>query len=186
MNWNLFWGLYCLVFAAACWLCAFFLCIRPAGKEKRCTAHAKGRITRYSAVSYGGIHLPVVEYKVDGIVYKITGPKFRSVLKTVKRTPLDSPGARMETNLTTRGALPDRLVVKIFANSLVNAGLSPLLQLYPIGSAADVYYNPSRPRDAFVERFEGVSRWVKVLLLFLAVVITAAGAAILFGPEIIM
>ena len=85
MNWNLFWSLWCLAFAIAIWICAWALCFRKMGMEKRCHMRVTGRVARWSAVSYGGFHIPLVEYTVAGRTYKVAGPKFLSASRTQRR-----------------------------------------------------------------------------------------------------
>ena len=78
------------------------------------------------------------------------------------------------------------LVVRIRKNSFANIQKSPLFQLYPVGSEADIFYNPEKPKEAFVQRYEGVSRWLGILLAGVAVLLTIIGLPIVFGPEIVM
>lgn len=186
MNWNLFWGLWCLAFAVAIWVCAWAMCFSRLGMERRCTSHALGRVVRWSAVRYAGFHIPLVEYEAGGRTYKVAGPKFTSAIATAVSTPFEDPKVRYETNLTTREDLPTRLRVREHRNSLASAGVSPLAELYPIGSEADVYYNPLRPKEAFVQRFEGVSRFLLVLFAVFGVLTTALALFFFFGPEIVM
>lgn len=185
-HWNLFWGLYCLAFAVPCWICAYVFGLRKSRLPARCIRHTTGKIVRYSSIQYSGVRIPLVEYQAGGRTYRVAGPKFLSV--TVKRitTPFEDPQERMETNLTTREALPVKLRIKIRSNSLIRLRQSPLTRLYPVGGTADVYYNPDRPREAFVQRHEGVCRWLVVLFLCFAAALTIGGAAILVGPEIVM
>ncbi|MDO4445743.1 MAG: DUF3592 domain-containing protein [Bacillota bacterium] len=60
------------------------------------------------------------------------------------------------------------------------------MQLYPVGSEADIYYNPEKPKEAFVQRYEGVPRWLGILLAGMAVLLMIIGLCIIFGPEIVM
>lgn len=101
-------------------------------------------------------------------------------------TPFGNPDTEIETNLTTRENLPRSLKVKMRRNSFMNVETSPLMQLYPIDSAVDVYYNPQKPKEAFVQRDEGVPVWIPVMLAVFAVACTAGSLAVLFGPEIVM
>lgn len=92
--------------------------VRKLKKGCRCGVHTVGRVAGSSAINYGGIHIPLVEYAVDGKVYKVAGPKFRSGVAVRISTPFGSPEARVETNLTTRENLPLHLKVKMRRNSL--------------------------------------------------------------------
>lgn len=186
MKWNLFWGMYVFAFALACWICFYLLVVRKMRKGNRCTVHTVGRVVGASKVRYNGLTLPLLEYQVNGKVYRVAGPKFRSGSVMQINTPWESSKAEIETNLTTRENLPLHLNVKIRKNSFVNIENSPLFQLYPVGSEADIFYNPEKPKEAFVQRYEGVSRWLRVLLVGVAVLLTIIGLCIVFGPEIVM
>lgn len=101
-------------------------------------------------------------------------------------TPWESANAEIETNLTTRENLPLQLKVQIRWNSFVSIENSPLFQLYPVGSEADIYYNPAKPKEAFVQRYERVPRWLGILLAGMAVLLMIIGLCIIFGPKIVM
>ncbi len=186
MNWNLFWSLWCLAFAIAVWICGWACCFRKLGREKRCHMRTTGRVIRYSAVRQGGVHIPLAEYAAEGRTYKVAGPKFRSIVTTSVVSPRQPVAVRYETNLTTREELPKSLRIKEYRNSIASAAVSPLAQLYPVGSLVDVYYNPRRPKEAFVQRFEGVSPVLIILFIVFGIIITALAFGILLGPEIIM
>ena len=186
MNWNLFWCLWCLAFAIAVWICDWAVCFRKMGREKRCYMRTVGRVVRWSAVRCGGIPIPLVEYTAEGRTYKVAGPKFQSVVISVASTPFHDPMTRYETNLTVREELPRKLRVKAYRNSLGSMEVSPLAALYPIGSPADVWYNPDKPKEAFVQRFEGVNCLLLVLLTVSGVFVTLLSLLCLVGPRILM
>ena len=186
MNWNLFWGLFILFFSIICWLCAYIFGFRKLTKEERCTMSTVGKVIRYSAIQYGGIHIPLVEYSVNGKKYKVAGPKFLSGSVTTVSTPFENINAQFETNLTTRDHLPKKLQVRVRKNSGISINTSPLNELYPVDSSVDVHYNPKQPKDAFVQRFEGVSMWLMVMLVCFAALFTVVGIVIMFGPKIVM
>lgn len=143
-------------------------------------------MTGVSALSYGGMHLPLVEYTVNGRLYKVAGPKFRSYSKRIVSTPFKSIQTEYETNLMTRESLPLCLKVRIQRNSFISVQHSPLFELYPVGSFADVFYNPKKPKEAFIQRNEGISLWLFILLLSAAILLTALGIYILVGPRLVM
>ena len=120
------------------------------------------------------------------MAYKVSGPKFTSVVVTSVATPFEDPTVKYETNLTTREALPTKLRVRVHRNSLASVGTSPLAELYPMGSTVDVYYNPAKPKEAFVQRFEGMNRFLLVFFTAFGVLVTALALGFLFGPEIVM
>ena len=186
MNWNLVWVAYTLVFAIACAICDWFLFLRKIGREERCTHHTIGEVIGFSAINYAGIHIPKVKYTVNGKTYKIAGPKFRSGSMSAKYTPNGPVPTEVKTNITTRENLPLNLQIKIRGNSFTSSWQSPLSVLYPVGSAVDVYYNPNKPKDAYVQRFEGVSSWLAWLLGIAAIAILALSLYLFFGPPLVM
>ena len=116
----------------------------------------------------------------------MAGPKFLSVVTTSVSTPFQNPKARYETNLTSREELPRKLRIKVYRNSLASVEVSPLAKLYPLGSLVDVWYTPDKPKEAFVQRFEGVNRLLLVLFTGFGVFTTGLVLFFLLGPEIVM
>ena len=51
------------------------------------------------------------------------------------------------------------------------------MQLYPVGSFVEIYYDPQKPKCAFVQRFEGCVWWLSVLLFVLALLCIALAFA---------
>lgn len=172
MNWTLFWGIYLLAFAIVLWILTYVLFIRNINLGKHCTKHVLGRVTRYSSIQYGGMHIPLVKYRVDGKEYKKAGPKFKwGKTKTVS-TPVSDPYSVVESNLHTREDLPDVLEVTVHKNSMASFTESPLLKLYPIGSSVDVYYNPKKPKVAYVQRPIDPSKPLMILMIVVSTLCT--------------
>lgn len=121
--------------------------------ETRCNKKTKGTITGYTPYRTSSVHLPKVEYTVGQQTYTVVGPQFESVISRVKMTPFANPVAQIQTNLTDRQHLPKVLRLTVSKNSILSLLESPLKELYPIGSQADVYYNPKDPKESFVQRF---------------------------------
>lgn len=155
--WGIFWGCYILAFAAAMLIVAYVLGWRSMCKEKRCTEYTTGTVVRYSAVRYNGVSLPVVEYTADGQIYKVVGPRFKAGVVIHTTVPWAGCEVRQTDNLTTREELPDVLVRKqrrsSFGNSRAEITKTSLPELYPVGSQADVYYDPNKPKRAYVQRY---------------------------------
>ena len=185
MNWNLFWGLFVGAFAIVCWVVSYFTG-RKGSKKDRCISHTKGKVIRYSSINYGGVHLPLVSYNVNGKEYRITGPKFKGSRVSMITTPTGNVETEYETNLTTREELPDVLIVRMRRNSFVSMQYSPLHALYPVGSDVDVYYNPEKPKEAFVQRYEGDNAALFIISTCSAIILSLAAIFLLFGPEIVM
>ena len=186
MTWNLFWSLFIGAFALVCWVVFYYFGLRKRNKEERCVSHTIGTVIRYSSINYGGINLPLVSYQVNGKDYRITGPKFRSSWVRTTSVPTGNAESVIETNLTTREELPDVLRATFKQNSFISVHRSPLEALYPVGSEVDVYYNPRKPKEAFVQRYEGHSNVLYIITLCSAIILSIAAIYILFGPEIVM
>lgn len=145
--------------------------------DKFCTAHATGKVIRYS--NNGKISLPLVQYQVDGKTYKVVGPKFRGYVNVSVPSFKQGIESEVTSNITTRENLPD--VIKIHRKSGVIASVykSPLVQLYPVGSDAPVYYDPDNPKIAFVQRFIAPSKFF-LFALFLGIIFIPAGIGFFF------
>lgn len=55
--------------------------------EKRCVSKTKGIVKKYTLVNYGGVHLPIVYYEVNGQEYKVKGPEYKFVISKSVSTP---------------------------------------------------------------------------------------------------
>ena len=184
MNLNLLVSMLIGVGSLVCWLATYFFVIRNMNKPNRCVSRTNGKVIRYSSINYSGIHIPLVSYQVDGKEYRIAGPKFKGSMVKTSSTPFEDTETEMETNLTTREELPDFLIVRARQNSFLSMTYSPLLALYPIGSDVDVYYNPKKPKDAFVQRHEGYNKVLLILFVSLGILLTLGALFILFGPQL--
>lgn len=140
-------------------LLAYLLVGRNWNKEKRCSEKTIGIIKRYSYVQYSGYSLPVAFYKVDDKQYKVAGPHFKWALTVKKSTPFGKMKSEVKTNIEATGPLPDSIKVNISNNSAANYRISPLRERYPVGKEVEVYYNPNKPKEAYVERYVGISKF---------------------------
>lgn len=182
MNLRMFWGIYTLIFAIVVWILTYRFDLKKINLKKRCTQHVVGQVVRYSSIQYGGNHIPLVKYRVEGREYKVAGPKFKWGRTKTVSTPFVDPHSAIESNLNTREDLPDVLKVTIHKNSMVSVTESPLLKLYPVGSSVDVYYNPKKPKDAYVQRPIGPSKPLMYLMFVVSLCITIlAFYIIVFG-----
>lgn len=143
-----------------------------------------GLYTLAFAVRYNDISLPVVEYTANGRTYTVVGPKFSA---TVSKS-FSSPFAKTDitSNLTTREDIPSVLKLNLRQNSLASLTESPLLELYPIGSEVDVFYNPRKPKMAYVQRFARPQKVLYTIVLLLGLTFLAAALFVFFGPTITM
>ena len=76
-------------------------------------------------------------------------------------------------------------VTKSFSSPFHRAE-SPLLELYPIGSKVDVFYNPRKPKMAYVQRFARPQKVLYTIVLLLDLTFLAAALFVFFGPTITM
>lgn len=159
MNWNIFWGLYTLAFAVAALLVWFFLYYRKKHYTELCSVKTTGTVV---------------------------GPKFSATVTKSFSSPFHRAKTDITSNLTTREDLPSVLKLNLRQNSLAGLTESPLLELYPIGSEVDVFYNPYKPKMAYVQRFARPQKVLYTIILLLGLTFLAAALFILFGPAITM
>ena len=157
----------------------YIFCIRNIGMDKRCSSHTLGTVIGLSNLRCGPFLLPQVSYVVNGETYKVVGPKFKGSLSVSKNITLPTIETKFETNLTTRENLPDTLKVKGTIGPFTDQWDTPLTRLYPKGSTADVYYNPHKPKEAFVQRYAGVSSWLVVALAIPTLIVIIIGISLL-------
>jgi hypothetical protein len=172
----LFWMLYCWAFALALFLVArsfFKYLLMPT----RCTAQTTGKIIGYSHFTMGasGYAPPRVQYEVDGTTYVVRGPLYSSYrtvtysapwLRNRMRRPVDD---KLKTDQVFRMDYDTNSAVSIKA---------PAPEMFPIGSTLPVFYDPAKPKLAYVERFPHL-RWVFWLAFSFAVACFVTG--IIFG-----
>lgn len=152
--------------------------------KRQCTAHVQGQVIDYRHDK--DLPLPVVQYVVNGVPHNVVGPEFKVSVynpsdNNENRLNVSELLSRHRTGLegATRETLPRKVTVykkPVGATDVVNVLGSignpealqqnvaqvatrdnPLLALYPIGSLADVYYDPSNPDLAYVQRPLGVT-----------------------------
>lgn len=187
MNWNIFWGVYVLIFDIAMFMVAYLVGWKSMHKKERCNKKTEGTVIGYSNILYNGVSLPVVEYTVNGKNYKVVGPKFKAGIKKSISTPFSNPKANQKTNLNTREDLPDVLKINTIENSFVSIRTTPLKELYPIGSKANVYYDEEKPKVSYVERYAGTMLFLSFYLpMFLGVCFLILSLYFFFGPTITM
>ena len=71
------------------------------------------------------------------------------------------------------------LTISRIANSFVDIVKNPLVELYPVGSEIDVYYNPDNPKLAYVLRYCN-KKWEFWLTFFGGVLVLVLDIIILF------
>ncbi|MGX7395453.1 DUF3592 domain-containing protein [Carnobacterium mobile] len=101
--------------------------------------HVLGKVVGYSA---NQSRAPIVEYEVNGRKYKST-LRYSAVITTSSTfNPVKSEikGDLLATKLRIRN------------NSVMSVN-TIMQESFPIGSRMNVYYNPDKPKESFVERF---------------------------------
>ena len=187
MNWNVFWAVYLLVFAVGSFIVAYTAGWKSIFKKKRCTQMTTGKVIRNAFVGQGNIDLPLVEYYVADKRYKKRGPTFKAYVIVSKSGPFHNPVAEASSNVRPEGELPDVLKVKTIGNSMVSIGPNLFRERYKVGTEVPVYYNPDKPRDAYVERYAGTMLFFSLWLPLVSAVLCTVGAFLCaFGPALIM
>ena len=142
MNWNLFWGLYILVFSIATITTWYFLYFKRKNKENRCNEKIIGKVTKYSNIRYNDIRLPVVEYSINNQKYKAVGPHFRGIIKTNIKLMTHKIGETYKSNLTTKENLPEVLKLHVGQNGIMNYGILLILGVILLILAMYIFFGP--------------------------------------------
>ena len=170
---KLVFGIMLSIYTVVLFVLAYALAYKYVVQEKRCTARTKGIIKRYTFASRSnGIFLPVVFYTVDGKAYRVVGPEYR-IYKTVVRK---SPVAENETEGREESQI---FIVNRTVNSSVGIYRNPMKTRYPLYSEIDVYYDPKKPKLAYVLRYCN-RKWMFYALFCAALLTLTADLLILF------
>ncbi|WP_459129929.1 DUF3592 domain-containing protein [Guggenheimella bovis] len=183
----LFFSAFVLLFAITIWIVYYFIIVKNKARARNCTATTLGTVTRYSMIQYNEQSLPVVEYYVDGKAYEVVGPKLQFTLKTTYSTSWNSANSEVESNLESSDQLPDHLEVTVKKNSMASRTVSSLQKLYPVGkTGVRVFYNPKKPKEAFVERLVEAPPILSGALLLAGIITTVTTIVFLilaFNPR---
>ena len=139
-------GIFLSVFGLVLIFLAFLLFYKYLVQEKRCISKVKGIIKRYSIAEYGGVHLPIVYYMVDGKEYKVKGTEYKWIITKTK----SSPTSKNKVDYEVDG---QSLIINCEVNSIVSVYKNPLYDMYPLNSEIDVFYDPNNPKLAYVLRY---------------------------------
>lgn len=122
-------------------------------QKKRCTQKTKGIVVGYTKKIRGGegsrIRLPLVEYTVDGVQYRVVGPEYRSYVTKTASASSEKGTEHKYTTDVYRQAFKEI----ICRGSLVTVVGNPMETLFPQGTSVPVYYDPEQPKLAFVLRY---------------------------------
>ncbi len=108
-------------------------------KIKRCSEKVLGKVINYSFLSEG--FSPIIEYYVDGKVYK-KKKRFRGVVTIRKPHVL---------NREKSAYVSENDWLHISTGTITNYR-EIAENLYPLNSELPVFYNPLKPKEAFIER----------------------------------
>ena len=116
--------------------------------QKKCTSKISGLVVDYDSRNEMAIPLPIVEYMVNEITYR---KKFEYAYY------VETPNKKNQKDVFDR-------------KYILSAGKNlQLREIFPKGSAMMVYYNPEKPEKAFVERYVGLGRIFKLLILIFSI-----------------
>ena len=116
--------------------------------QKKCTSKISGLVVDYDSRNEMAIPLPIVEYLVNGETYR---KKFEYAYY------IETSRNKEQKDVFDR-------------KYILSAGKNlQLREIFPKGSAMMVYYNPEKPEKAFVERYVGLGRIFKLLILIFSI-----------------
>ena len=117
--------------------------------QKKCTFKIEGLVVDYDNRNEMAIPLPIVEYLVNGTIYR---KNFEYAYY------VETPRKKEQKDVFDR-------------KYILSAGKNvQLREIFPKGSAMTVYYNPEKPEKAFVERYAGLDRIFRLLIIIFSIV----------------
>ena len=117
--------------------------------QKKCTAKISGIVVDYDNRNEMVIPLPVVEYMVNEITYR---KKFEYAYY------IETSRNKEQKDVFDR-------------KYILSAGKNiQLREIFPKGSVMTVYYNPEKPEKAFVERYAGLDRIFRLLVIIFSII----------------
>ena len=117
--------------------------------QKKCTSKISGIVVDYDNRNEMVIPLPIVEYMVNEITYR---KKFEYAYY------VETPNKKKQKDVFDR-------------KYILSAGKSlQLREIFPKGSVMTVYYNPEKPEKAFVERYAGLDRIFRLLIIIFSII----------------
>lgn len=163
-------GLLMIVMGIFCTAITYYFGFyRPKYRRQHITHHTVGRVVGMSELISCDVRVPLVEYEVGGNRYTVRGPRFsgRSSFPTA-----NSPMGPNGSNIPLQGPLP-QVVVCSGSNGI--RATRDMAARYPAGRTVDVFYDPDKPKCAFVEREATLPGWAGALLLGSVILVTLIG-----------
>lgn len=138
-----------IIMGVVCIIVALLVFKKYLIQEKRCTSMTAGTVKKYSFAQHGGaVWLPIVYYKVDGREYHTMGPEFKNYIIYTKPT-INGMGKNVSWHVDEKG----QFVLERTQSPFVSAYRNPLAQVFPLGMQINVYYDPNKPRLAYVLKY---------------------------------
>ena len=139
-------------------LAGIFICILESRKKQNCTGETVGTVVRYSFAN--DFPAPIVEYMVEGKMYTKKG--------------LPPSGSRKN------GVFVDsKDIVHIHRGAYLNMR-AEAERLYPLGTTLPVWYNPEKPKQAYVEKIPTKAPIEAVVFLWVGLGLILLGALLGF------
>ncbi|WP_459129753.1 hypothetical protein [Guggenheimella bovis] len=142
-------------------------------RKDRITSKTVGTVIGYKYFSDTGIKLPHVQYEVEGSIYKVIGPSFLSVT-SLPTKKIEDPETVFITNIESISNLPDHFKIRHRGIIPRFKPEDPIRRYFPEGMKVDVYFNPSKPKEAYVIRDEGIDpmtpKMLRIMMVIFAVV----------------
>lgn len=123
-------------------------------QKKHCTRQAVGTVEDYCLRGEGGdITLPYVTYEVNGKKYHVLGPRYKGYVTS------NIPKSGVPENGTAEcyADKHDVLHVKINSNHGYSHVKDPVAEMYPVGMELPVFYDPMKPKNAYVLKYCNLS-----------------------------
>ena len=129
---------------------SLFNVLQVFGSRKTMYSKDNGSGKGYTMFSYGGenagVHLTIVHYCVDNKEYKVVGPKYKSYVVKSNIGPLSDNSAIYQGNSQV-------LIINRCSNSFVNIRTNFMEEIFSVGTEVDVFYDPKKPKLAYVLRY---------------------------------
>lgn len=145
---------------------AVYFFIKERNKQKCCIQKTIGTVFRYSFMD-NDLCLPLVEYFVDGKRY-VGKRKWRSY-KTTRTAAINQSTA--ESNI-------EKNTLTLRGNAFFME--NPMKTLYPIGMQLDVYYNPAKPKENYVQVIDTRASIIGIVLLLCSIGLPLIGVGMYF------
>ena len=117
-----------------------------------CNKEVQGEVIKYTFANYGtggaNVRWPITTYKVGEKSYQVTGPKYKGVVVFKKSKPSNKIVTDQTYWISKRGWVH----VNVNMNSFIHISNNIMADMYPVGTKVTVYYNPKKPKEAFVEK----------------------------------